>query len=58
VFTSDRTGLTIQSSRPAKTLVDLVKWIYHNGLEVVDIHLQRPTLEDAFIELTGKKLRD
>jgi hypothetical protein len=23
-----------------------------------DIHLKRPTLEDVFIELTGKKLRD
>ncbi len=58
VFTPDRTGLTLQSARPAKTLVELVKWIDHNGLEVVDIHLERPTLEDAFIELTGKKLRD
>ena len=26
--------------------------------ELEDIHLKRPTLEDVFIELTGKKLRD
>ena len=57
-FTADRTGITIQSKRPARTLVDAVKWIDQAGLEVADIHLHRPTLEDVFIELTGKKLRD
>jgi hypothetical protein len=35
----------------------MVKWIEANGI-VVDIHLKRPTLEDAFIELTGKSLRE
>lgn len=58
VFSADRTGLTLQSARPAKTLVEVVKWIDQAGLELVDIHLKRPTLEDVFIELTGKKLRD
>ena len=29
-----------------------------HGLELVDIHLKRPTLEDVFIELTGKRLRE
>jgi ABC-2 type transport system ATP-binding protein len=58
VFTADRTGFAIQSTRPARTVVDVVKWIDQSGLELVDIHLQRPTLEDVFIELTGKKLRD
>ena len=43
---------------PAKTLVEVVKWIDQSGLGLVDIHLKRPTLEDVFIELTGKKLRD
>ena len=27
-------------------------------IELEDVHLTRPTLEDVFIELTGKKLRD
>jgi hypothetical protein len=35
-----------------------VKWIDQNGIDLEDIHLQRPTLEDVFIELTGKRLRD
>ncbi|MGI8746526.1 MAG: ATP-binding cassette domain-containing protein [Bryobacteraceae bacterium] len=50
--------LTMQSSHPAKAIVELVKWIDQHGLELADIHLKRPTLEDVFIELTGKKLRE
>jgi len=56
----DSTGhtLTVESRRPATTLVDLIKWIDQSGLELVDVHLKKPTLEDVFIELTGKRLRD
>lgn len=56
----DATGhsLTVISRRPATTLVDLIKWIDQSGLELVDVHLKKPTLEDVFIELTGKRLRD
>jgi ABC-2 type transport system ATP-binding protein len=35
-----------------------VKWIDQQGMELIDIQLRRPTLEDVFIELTGKKLRE
>ena len=58
VFSGDRRRLTVQTSRPARTLVELVKWIDENGVDLSDIHLKRPTLEDAFIELTGKSLRE
>ena len=58
VFSGDRRKLSVQTSRPARTLVDLVKWIEANGIDLSDIHLKRPTLEDAFIELTGKNLRE
>jgi ABC-2 type transport system ATP-binding protein len=50
--------LTVQSSRPARTLVEIVKWVDGQGFELDDVHLSRPTLEDVFIELTGKKLRE
>ena len=50
--------VTVRSRQPARTLVDLVKWIDAEGYELVDVHLRRPTLEDVFIEMTGKKLRD
>ena len=57
---TDETGctLTVHSRRPAATLVDLVKWIDQQGLELTDVHLKQPTLEDVFIEMTGKKLRE
>ncbi len=58
VFSDDRRKLSVQTSRPARTLVDLVKWIEEKEIELSDIHLKRPTLEDAFIELTGKSLRE
>jgi ABC-2 type transport system ATP-binding protein len=55
---NDRKHVTVRSRQPARTLVDLVKWIDAEGYELVDVHLRRPTLEDVFIEMTGKKLRD
>ncbi len=58
VFSEDRRKLSVQTSHPARTLIDLVKWIDGNGFDLADIHLKRPTLEDAFIELTGKSLRE
>ena len=58
IVSDDRRGITVYSKRPARTLVEIVKWIDSQGLELDDIHLNRPTLEDVFIELTGKKLRD
>jgi len=50
--------LTVVSRRPATTLVELIKWIDQASLELVDVHLKKPTLEDVFIELTGKSLRE
>jgi ABC-2 type transport system ATP-binding protein len=51
-------GIVVVSARPARTLVEIVKWIDQAGMEIEDVHLKRPTLEDVFIELTGKKLRE
>ena len=58
VFNADRTGISVSSGRPARTVVELVKWIDSLGIDLADINLKRPTLEDVFIELTGKRLRE
>src|ERR1700682_1832165 len=58
IVSDDRRLITVYSKRPARTLVEMVKWIDGNGFELDDVRLSRPTLEDVFIELTGKKLRD
>ena len=58
MINDDRRKLVVSSSQPAKTLVEIIRWIDSLGLELSDVHLKRPTLEDVFIELTGKRLRD
>ncbi|QOY90951.1 ABC transporter ATP-binding protein [Paludibaculum fermentans] len=57
-FTDDRKKLTVPAPKPARAVVDLVKWLDAAGAELDDLHIKRPTLEDVFIELTGKSLRD
>jgi ABC-2 type transport system ATP-binding protein len=57
-LSDDRKSLTVNSEHPARTIVELVKWIDQLGIGLADIHLKRPTLEDVFIKLTGKRLRE
>jgi ABC-2 type transport system ATP-binding protein len=58
VFSEDRKHLSVPHPKPAKAVLDLVKWIDGAGVVLDDLHIRRPTLEDVFIELTGKSLRD
>jgi ABC-2 type transport system ATP-binding protein len=58
VVSEDRRKLVVNTPQPARAVVELVKWIDQQGNELADIHLKRPTLEDVFIELTGKRLRE
>jgi len=58
ILSEDRRRISVQSKRPARTLVEMVKWTDSQGFELDDVRLSRPTLEDVFIELTGKRLRD
>jgi hypothetical protein len=39
-------------------IAGLVNPLAKAGIEVVDISLQEPTLEEVFLKLTGKELRD
>ena len=57
-LSEDRTFLAVTAEKPARSIVELVKWVDQQGLELADIHLKRPTLEDVFLELTGRSLRD
>jgi ABC-2 type transport system ATP-binding protein len=57
-LSDDGRSLTVNSSRPARTLFEIMRWLDQTGVQVEDVHLKRPTLEDVFVELTGKKLRD
>jgi ABC-2 type transport system ATP-binding protein len=55
---ADRRDVTVSARHPARTLVELIKWVDQEGLELIDVPLRRPSLEDVFIELTGKSLRE
>jgi ABC-2 type transport system ATP-binding protein len=57
-LSDDKRHLTVGSEKPAATLVEIVKWVDAQGLGLEDVHLSRPTLENVFIEVTGKRLRD
>src|ERR1051326_2690111 len=54
----DGRSLTVYSGRPARTLFEIMKWLDQQGLQLEDVQLKKPTLEDVFVELTGKRLRD
>ena len=57
-ISADRKTIVVSTKKPARTLVDLVRWIDQIGVELADVQLRRPSLEDVFIELTGKSLRE
>src|SRR6202035_3099782 len=45
-----RKRIAVTSRRPAGTIVEMVKWLDEAGIELTDIRIKRPSLEDAFIE--------
>ena len=57
-FSPGRCQFVAETEHPARAVVELVKWVDGCGAGLSDIHIKRPTLEDVFIELTGKTLRD
>lgn len=54
----DRRSLVATHNAATRTLVDLVRWIDALGLSAADIQMRRPTLEDVYMEITGKRLRE
>ena len=53
-----RMKIAVTTPRPARIVVEMVKWLDEHGVELADIRIKRPSLEDALIELTGKSLRE
>lgn len=48
----------MHSTRPPQTIVALVKHLEAEGNELQSLEIAAPTLEDIFIELTGRRLRE
>lgn len=48
----------ISSSAINRTVIALVHHLDASGATLVDLQIRKPSLEDVFIELTGRRLRD
>lgn len=48
----------LQCPRPPQAIVSLVKHLESRGNELISLEIASPSLEDVFIELTGRRLRD
>jgi ABC-2 type transport system ATP-binding protein len=48
----------LQCQRPPQAIVSLVKHLEATGNELISLEIATPSLEDVFIELTGRRLRD
>jgi hypothetical protein len=48
----------LHSARPPQTIVALVKQLEAENNELQSLEMFSPSLEDVFIELTGRRLRD
>ncbi len=49
-------GYTVWTVDVPRTVVELIKWLESGNHELLDLHVMRPTLEDVFIELTGRSI--
>ena len=48
----------MSTTKVGETVIDLVKFLESEQNELLDLHIHKPSLEDVFIELTGRRLRD
>ena len=48
----------LHCQRTAPAIVALVKYLEAEDNELVSLEIATPSLEDVFIELTGRRLRD
>jgi ABC-2 type transport system ATP-binding protein len=55
---ADLWEVNLQSSNSRMALPKIVESISHNGTRLVNMNVVKPSLEDVFIHLTGKALRD
>jgi ABC-2 type transport system ATP-binding protein len=55
---ADLWEVNLQSSNSRMALPKIVESISHNGTRLVNMNVVKPSLEDVFIQLTGKALRD
>jgi ABC-2 type transport system ATP-binding protein len=53
-----RDGYQLQAAAPGACIIELVRLLEAQQNELLDLQVQKPSLEDVFIELTGSSLRE
>src|SRR5712664_3989360 len=48
----------LHTQRPPQAIVSIVKHLEAQGNELISLEIATPSLEDVFIEMTGRRLRD
>ena len=55
---SERGIITLRGQVDEEELPKLVEWLVKKGAKIISVEQKEPTLEDVFIKLTGRGLRD
>ena len=50
-------GCVLRTAKVSDTIIAVVKYLETEQNELLDLHIQKPSLEDVFIELTGRSIR-
>ena len=50
--------LQINTYQPEKDMVGIISHITNQGVSIENVHIYRSSLEDVFMKLTGKSLKD
>lgn len=56
--TEDETGYKLITSKGEQLLGEIFEHAKQTRVKITGVHVQAPTLEDVFLHLTGRKLRD
>ena len=54
----DGTTLTLKTSRLVTALGELLSWSRERGIPLRNMTVRQPNLEDVFLSLTGRRLRE
>ncbi len=54
----DGKAFTLYTKAVPEALSELMDWSAANGFELDDLHVRRATLEDVFLKLTGRRIRE
>lgn len=57
-LTEDESGYNLIASKGEQLLGNIFEMAKQTGVKIIGVHIQAPTLEDVFLHLTGRKLRD